>query len=268
MTLTTKGCRVLHYTGHGEKDHLCFEDGKGGLRDLQTLFWIAKYIYDVDEVGQLIAKGVFKADEAEIFALARYHTRIHMFAAPTMVKRMTEIAKATGESGEGLRTVVYAGGPMYEADILEAVDVLGPRFVQIYGQGECPMGITALSRHDVTDRRHPRWRERLASVGRAQSAVEVRIGDAEGNPLPPGEHGEIMVKGDTVMPGYWQNPEATAKTLRLAAFNEPRMYFPDPARIASLIRSDLEAVGLKVEIVTRYKEVGLEFDIAAVECQS
>ncbi|MGI3185175.1 AMP-binding protein [Nioella aestuarii] len=152
-------------------------------------------------------------DEAEIFALAKHHGRIHMFAAPTMVKRMTEIAKATGESGEGLRTVVYAGGPMYVADIVEAVDHFGPVFVQIYGQGECPMGITALSRHDVTDRSHPRWRQRLASVGRAQSAVEVRIGDAEGNPLPPGEHGEIMVKGDTVMPGYWQNEEATAKTL-------------------------------------------------------
>lgn len=152
-------------------------------------------------------------DEAEIFALARHHGRVHMFAAPTMVKRMTEVARETGETGEGLRTVVYAGGPMYLADIVEAVEHFGPVFVQIYGQGECPMGITALSRHDVTDRSHPRWRERLASVGRAQSAVEVRIGDAEGNPLPPGEHGEIMVKGDTVMPGYWQNPEASAKTL-------------------------------------------------------
>ncbi len=152
-------------------------------------------------------------DEAEIFALAKHHGRVHMFAAPTMVKRMTEVAKTSGENGEGLRTVVYAGGPMYLADIVEAVDHFGPVFVQIYGQGECPMGITALSRDDVTDRTHPRWRDRLTSVGRAQSAVEVRIGDAEGNPLPPGEHGEIMVKGDTVMPGYWQNPEATAKTL-------------------------------------------------------
>ncbi|MEX0367374.1 MAG: class I adenylate-forming enzyme family protein [Ruegeria sp.] len=153
-------------------------------------------------------------DEAEIFDLARRFGRVQMFAAPTMVKRMTDAAKATGETGEGLRTVVYAGGPMYLADIIEAVEQFGPVFVQIYGQGECPMGITALSRYDVTDRTHPRWKERLASVGRAQSPVELCIGDADGKPLPEGSHGEIMVRGDVVMPGYWQNPEATAKTLK------------------------------------------------------
>ena len=152
-------------------------------------------------------------DPREIFDLARHFGSVQMFAAPTMVKRMTEAAKATGETGEGLRTVVYGGGPMYLADIVEAVDRFGPIFAQIYGQGECPMGITALPRQDVTDRTHPRWRQRLASVGRAQSAVELAIGDADGNPLPVGEHGEIMVRGDTVMPGYWQNPDATAKTL-------------------------------------------------------
>lgn len=150
----------------------------------------------------------------EIFDLARHFDRVQMFAAPTMVKRMTEVARATGQTGTGLRTVVYAGGPMYLSDIIEAVDQFGPIFVQIYGQGECPMGITALSRHDVADRSHPRWRERLASVGRAQAPVEVRIGDAEGRPLSAGTHGEIMVRGDVVMPGYWRNPEATAKTIR------------------------------------------------------
>lgn len=152
-------------------------------------------------------------DEGEIFALARQFDRVQMFAAPTMVKRMTDVAQATGETGQGLRTVVYAGGPMYVADITAAVEHLGPIFVQIYGQGECPMGITALSRHDVADRSHPRWRERLASVGRAQSPVEVRVGDADGTPLPQGEVGEIMVRGDVVMPGYWRNEAANAKTL-------------------------------------------------------
>lgn len=103
---------------------------------------------------------------------------------------------------------------MYNADIIEAVDWFGPVFVQIYGQGECPMGITALSRADVADRSHPDWRARLASVGRAQAAVEVRIGGPEGTPVAAGTQGEIMVRGATVMPGYWRNPEASAKTLQ------------------------------------------------------
>lgn len=153
-------------------------------------------------------------DEAEVFDLARHFGRAQMFAAPTMIKRMVDAAAKSGATGEGLRTIVYGGGPMYSADIIEAVERFGPVFVQIYGQGECPMGITALSRHDVTDRTHPRWRERLASVGRAQSPVELRIADAEGNALDPGEVGEIRVRGDVVMPGYWRNTEATAATLR------------------------------------------------------
>lgn len=153
-------------------------------------------------------------DEAEIFDLAKIHGRVHMFAAPTMVKRMTQVAKAMGENGAGLRSVVYAGGPMYRADIIEAVDHFGDIFIQIYGQGECPMGITALSREDVSDRTHPRWQERLGSVGRAQSGVEVRIGDADGCAVPMGDPGEIMVRGNVVMPGYWGNPGASAQTLR------------------------------------------------------
>lgn len=157
------------------------------------------------------ASGGF--DAAEILDLAQAFGRVHMFAAPTMVKRMTDHAKAAGRRGEGLRTVVYAGGPMYNADVIEAVDQFGPVFVQIYGQGECPMGITALARERVSDRAHPHWRDRLASVGRAQSAVEVQIGDVAGNPLPVGAVGEIMVRGQTVMPGYWNNPQATAKAL-------------------------------------------------------
>ncbi len=152
-------------------------------------------------------------DESEVLDLAAHFGSAHMFMAPTMVQRLTRSAKESGRSGEGLRTIVYAGGPMYNADIIEAVDHFGPVFAQIYGQGECPMGITALSRHDVTDRSHPRWRERLGSVGRAQSVVEVRIADADGATLPHGEVGEILVRGDIVMPGYWQNPAATEKTL-------------------------------------------------------
>ncbi len=153
-------------------------------------------------------------EPTEIFDLAAHHGSVHMFAAPTMVKRMTQVARQSGRSGEGLRTVVYAGGPMYVADIVEASETFGDIFVQIYGQGECPMAITVLPRADVSDRAHPDWQARLASVGFAQSSCEVRIGDGEGNALPFGESGEILVRGDAVMAGYWNNPEATEKTLK------------------------------------------------------
>jgi long-chain acyl-CoA synthetase len=156
--------------------------------------------------------GGFEADE--ILALARLLRDVSMFAAPTMVRRLVDRAKTEESNGDGIRTIVYGGGPMYVADIEEAVAVMGSRFVQIYGQGESPMAITALSRALVADRSHKRWRERLASVGVAQSCVEVRIGDEDGHHLPAGETGEILVRGAPVMLGYWRNSEATAKTIR------------------------------------------------------
>ncbi|MGN0931831.1 AMP-binding protein [Falsigemmobacter intermedius] len=153
-------------------------------------------------------------EPAEIFDLAEALGRIHMFAAPTMVKRLTAEARASGRRGQGLRSVIYGGGPMYLADITEAQQIFGDIFIQIYGQGECPMTITTLSRAEVADRSHPEWQSRLGSVGRAFTSVQVRVADAQGRPLPPGEIGEILVKGAPVMAGYWQNDKATAETIR------------------------------------------------------
>ena len=156
--------------------------------------------------------GGFKPEE--ILNLSEHFQSVHMFAAPTMVKRLTAVSKAIGREPKGIRTIVYAGGPMYKSDIIEAVDWFGPVFVQIYGQGECPMAITALSRKAVSDRTHPRWEARLTSVGRAQSAVDVKIGDLSGKSVECGEIGEILVRGDPVMSGYWRDPDASEKALR------------------------------------------------------
>jgi long-chain acyl-CoA synthetase len=158
------------------------------------------------------ASGGF--DPAEMFELARTVGRLSMFAAPTIVKRLVDPAEATGADCSGFKTIVYGGAPMYVADIQRALRVMGQRFVQIYGQGESPMVITALPRALLSDPAHPRYAQRLASVGYAQTPVEVRVSTGEGQPLPAGEIGEVLVRGDTVMAGYWRDDEATAAALR------------------------------------------------------
>ena len=158
------------------------------------------------------ASGGF--DPTEIFALAVSMGRLSMFAAPTIVKRLVDHAEASGADCAGFKTIVYGGAPMYASDIERAIRVMGPRFVQIYGQGESPMVITALSRAQILDSAHPRHAQRLASVGVAQTPVEVRVATGEGVTLPAGDVGEVLVRGDTVMAGYWRDRAATAAALR------------------------------------------------------
>jgi long-chain acyl-CoA synthetase len=153
-------------------------------------------------------------DPQELVDLAAHHGRLNLFAAPTMVKRLVDHIEASGADPSGFKTIVYGGGPMYVEDIRRALRVMGDRFAQIYGQGETPMTITALGRHHLCDRAHPRYLERIASVGVSQALVEVRVADAQGRPLPPGETGEVVVRGPSVMKGYWNNPEATAQAIR------------------------------------------------------
>jgi long-chain acyl-CoA synthetase len=135
-----------------------------------------------------------------------------MFAAPTMVKRLVECPAECDPAG--IRTIVYGGAPMYVEDAIKSLERFGPRLAQIYGQGESPMTITVLSKADVAGRDHPRWRERLASVGRPFRCIEVMVADGDDRPLPAGEAGEILCRGDTVMSGYWRNSEASAAALR------------------------------------------------------
>lgn len=153
-------------------------------------------------------------DGDEIAALLRRWRGTSLFAAPTMVKRLAGDAAVAAVAPAHLKTIIYGGAPMYLSDLEDALDVFGPRLAQIYGQGETPMTITALSKADHADRDHSRWRERLQSVGFPRTDVEVRVVDDEDRPLPTGEVGEVVVRGDVVMAGYWDQPEATAETLR------------------------------------------------------
>ena len=104
-------------------------------------------------------------DAAEIVDLISAWDRASFFAAPTMVKRLVA-APALGRARlDRLKSIVCGGGPLYVADARAAFAALGPRLAQIYGQGETPMTITAMSRalHGRCDRARRRG---AARVGR------------------------------------------------------------------------------------------------------
>jgi acyl-CoA synthetase (AMP-forming)/AMP-acid ligase II len=153
-------------------------------------------------------------DGDEIAALLARWPGTSFFAAPTMVKRLAGDPAVADADLSNLKTIVYGGAPMYLADLEDALGVFGPRLAQIYGQGETPMTITALSKADHADGHHPQWRDRMQSVGIARTDVEVRVVDDDGRQLPVGDIGEVAVRGEVVMAGYWNQPEATAEALR------------------------------------------------------
>jgi long-chain acyl-CoA synthetase len=154
--------------------------------------------------------GGFEAEE--IIRLIGKRPRVSMFAAPTMVKRLVECPLEC--KPENIQAIVWGGAPMYVEDIRRALDRFGPRFAQIYGQGEAPMTISTLSMQDIAERDHPRWSERLASAGRPFACVDVMVADGEDRLCAAGESGEILCRGDVVMTGYWRDEKATASTLK------------------------------------------------------
>jgi acyl-CoA synthetase (AMP-forming)/AMP-acid ligase II len=170
----------------------------------------------------MVARGVTQVfpdsghyDVPETVGLMNRWPDCSIFLAPTMVKRLIEHPAVSELKPGALRLISYGGAPMYVSDLKRGMELLGDRALcQLYGQGESPMTITHLSREMHALRQHPRWEQRLASAGLPDTCVEVRVVDEAARPVPTGEVGEIIVKGDTVMSGYWNNPEATAKSLR------------------------------------------------------
>jgi len=152
-------------------------------------------------------------DAHEIGHLLERWRSVRMFAAPTMVKRLLAGDSLSGAAIENLACVVCGGAPMYVEDCKAAYAALGARLAQIYGQGESPMTITAMTRSMISAAIEANDETRLGSVGVAAAGIELRVADAQGAALPAGEIGEVLVHGPTVMRGYWKNEPATAVAL-------------------------------------------------------
>ncbi len=122
----------------------------------------------------------------------------------TMLLRMLE-TRGERPYPDSLRCVLVGGGPVPQS-LLEECAGRGVPVVQTYGLTEAASQVATLSPEEAL--------RRLGSAGRPLFTTEVRIEGEGGRALPPGEPGEIVVRGPTVMPGYLNQPEATAQALR------------------------------------------------------
>ncbi len=141
----------------------------------------------------------------------------HSFVVPTMLKRIMDEPDFDKYDLSSLKLLAYGAAPMSYEVIRKAVDVFKCGLMNAYGQTESTSTITYLGPEDHviegTDEEKQRKLERLKSVGRSMEDVDIGIMDPEGNVLPPGQEGEIVVKGARLMTGYWKREEETAEAL-------------------------------------------------------
>jgi acyl-CoA synthetase (AMP-forming)/AMP-acid ligase II len=131
----------------------------------------------------------------------------YTFAPPTLVTSLVDEQRARPRSLAALRRLIYGAAPMRVDRIREALGVFGPILASTFGQTEAPQIICFIGPEDLARD------DRVASVGPATVLTQVEIQDDRGRRLPAGEQGEIAVRGDLLMTGYFRNPQATAATI-------------------------------------------------------
>lgn len=164
--------------------------------------------------GHQVVPDSLGFDPSEMVDLIDGYRKVTFFGAPTMVMRMVNDPSSARLKLDHMKTLFYGGAPMYLEDLKRAMGVFDGCLMQMYGQGETPNTISYVSKAMHADRSHPRYDERLSSVGIARTGVEVRVVDADDRDLPPGEIGEVICRSDVVMAGYWNNPVANESALR------------------------------------------------------
>jgi long-chain acyl-CoA synthetase len=190
-------------TGHGPEDrwlHVCPMFHVAGTANVVAATWVGAH--------QVVLP---RFDAAAVCAAIAEHGITHLVLVPTMLGMLLDHEREHPADLSSLRHVQYAASPItpeLQRRVLERfadVDV-----AQFYGMTEAAPTVTTCT---PADHRRPDGR-RLASMGAPVVGVEVEVRDAAtGAPLPPGDVGEVWLRGPNVMLGYWEQPEATAAAL-------------------------------------------------------
>ena len=133
------------------------------------------------------------------------------FLPPTATLAIMAQPNVAEADFSSLRSFISTGAPMAPDRAREVAELLGPVWVQLYGQTEALAILTVLTPADCYDANGTLRADRMDTVGRASPFAKVAIMDEDGTILPAGEKGEIVCRSALVMSEYYQNPEATAE---------------------------------------------------------
>jgi len=156
------------------------------------------------------AKGVIarEFDPTKILDVFENSKISKLFMVPAAMQFVVRQPRAREVDFSRLRYMLYGASPIPAALLKECIEVFKCGFVQLYGMTETTGTIVALPPED-----HVEGLERMRSAGKPLPGVEIAILDPDGKRLPPREVGEIATRSGSNMVGYWNLPEATAKTL-------------------------------------------------------
>jgi fatty-acyl-CoA synthase len=155
--------------------------------------------------GSLVVLPRF--DPAEVLRVIEQERITATMLVPTMLYALMDHPDSRSRDLSSLQTVYYGAAAINPVRLREAIDRFGPIFAQFYGQTEAPMAISYLAKDDHDDKR-------LSSCGRPSAFLRTALLDPDGNPVPPGEPGEICVAGPLLAAGYWNLPDVTSETFR------------------------------------------------------
>ncbi|MGV1049138.1 MAG: class I adenylate-forming enzyme family protein [Solirubrobacterales bacterium] len=266
-----KGARLSHHNLHamaaayladadsvGPADSMIHVAALSHASGLMALPFLARGAAQV-----LPPSGGFDADE--LFDLVEAGERSTFFVPPTLLRRLSAHPRA-GAAAPGVGTIIAGAAPIPPADLRGAVGALGPVVWNGYGQGESPCTITANGKAAIGAAVQAGDEAALRSVGVARIGLAVRVVDEDDRELRAGEVGEVTVDGPTVMAGYLEMPEATARALRGGALHTGDLgFFDDRGRLTLVDRAKDVIITGGYNVYPREVEDVLDLDPAVAE---
>jgi acyl-CoA synthetase (AMP-forming)/AMP-acid ligase II len=166
----------------------------------------------------LLAAGatliIHKGFDAERIISAIESQRVsHLFLPPTAIYMLLDYPRVKQRDYSSLRAFIYMAAPMSVEKLRESIATFGPVMVQFWGQTEAPCFCTCLTVEEHLAAIDT-LSARLKSCGRSTLLTRVEVMDDEGRILPIGERGELVVRSNLVMKGYYRNSDATEEAFR------------------------------------------------------